>query len=289
MLIEKAFKIFTESTLKEPLNKSKKNHDLCIEVYSKAQLIDLSAIYTSIDGIADNRLNVDLYEAPDKFTAIGELPDDCEEINLPFDTCFFKLYGACSKYADPSYLFIREYAPLEYTGALLVQIPTTDNIIKSVFYIAENKVNFILNKGIFPDNLTESVVETLAVKIVRTLFVINKLSPKNHNIYKVAPQKTEYLRKKATKEVIKVQRPVYIYLNKNEKQNIVNPTKNYDSERIERNFGWLVRGHWRKLDNPHKRGKDSQGNYVVEGFTWVKPHICGNPEFVENKLYIAMK
>lgn len=288
MLVEEAFKIFMENTLKEPINKSKKNHDLCVEVYAKTQLIDLSAVYLCNEGIEANPLTMNIYEAPDKFTTTTELSGDCKEVNLPFEACFFKLYGASSEAKDPSYLFIREYAPQEYTGALLVDIPDK-GILKSVFYISEDKLSFILLKGVFPENNTEYALKTLGSKITRALIVINKLSPKNHNIYKVAPVKTEYLRKKITKEVIKVQRPVYIYLNKNEKENKVNPTKNYRPERIERNFGWLVRGHWRKLDNPHKRGKDSQGNYVVEGFTWVKPHICGNPEFVDNKTYIVMK
>lgn len=287
MLIEEAFKIFTENTLKEPINKGKKNHDLCIEVYSKAQLIDLSAVYLCNEDIADSPISMDIYEAPDKFTSITKLSSICEYVNLPFEVCFFKLYDTTSGFEDPSYLFIREFAPQKYTGALLVEAPNKD-ILKSIFYISEDKLNFILTKGIFSEKHTEYVLKTLGSKITRALMVINRLSPKNHNIYKVAPEKTEYLRKKVTKEVIKVQRPVYIYLNKDDKENKVNPTKNYKPERIERNFGWLVRGHWRRLDNPHKRGKDSQGNYVVEGFTWVKPHICGNPEFVDNRTYVVM-
>lgn len=32
-------------------------------------------------------------------------------------------------------------------------------------------------------------------------------------------------------------------------------------------------GHWRKLHNPDHLGKNREGEYLVEGFTWVIPHI----------------
>lgn len=35
---------------------------------------------------------------------------------------------------------------------------------------------------------------------------------------------------------------------------------------------WFVRGHWRKTDT---LGKDREGNYSVEGFTWVTEHVKG--------------
>ena len=47
MLIEEAFKRFTNGVLSE--TKIKKEYDLCIDVYSKTQLIDLSALQNSPD------------------------------------------------------------------------------------------------------------------------------------------------------------------------------------------------------------------------------------------------
>lgn len=37
-----------------------------------------------------------------------------------------------------------------------------------------------------------------------------------------------------------------------------------------------VRGHWRTLQNPLSLGKDRADEYVVPGFTWVRPYIKGD-------------
>lgn len=44
------------------------------------------------------------------------------------------------------------------------------------------------------------------------------------------------------------------------------------SNTIDWSHRWFVRGHWRVTEG---LGKDREGNYCVEGFTWVKEHVKG--------------
>lgn len=286
MLVEKAFKLFTENTLKEPINKNKKNYDYCIDTYAKAQLIDITSVYYSA-GACDNS-TAKVYENMNEYIVRADLPDVCKELTLPFEVCFFKLYDNNRLGNDKSaYFFIKDYAPMTYTGALMIEL-SDGSIFKIIFIVSENKVEYVLKKDILLRVNIEDVLKSFAGKIIRTLTVINKLSPKVHNIYKVAPEHTEYLRKKLTRETIKVRRPIYIYINQKEKENTINPTKQYNAERVTRELSWIVRGHWRRLDSPSKRGKNANGEYVVEGYTWVVPHVCGNKDILpERRLYIT--
>ncbi len=43
-------------------------------------------------------------------------------------------------------------------------------------------------------------------------------------------------------------------------------------------YRFTVRGHWRKLENDDKVGKDREGNYTVQGFTWITDFIKGEKE-----------
>ena len=43
-------------------------------------------------------------------------------------------------------------------------------------------------------------------------------------------------------------------------------------------FSWEVMGHWRKLENESSLGKNRNGEYIVEGYTWVIPHVKGQGE-----------
>lgn len=43
-------------------------------------------------------------------------------------------------------------------------------------------------------------------------------------------------------------------------------------------FAYEVMGHWRRLNNPNTLGKNRQGEYCVEGRTWVRDFIKGSGE-----------
>ena len=43
-------------------------------------------------------------------------------------------------------------------------------------------------------------------------------------------------------------------------------------------YRFTVRGHWRKLESDDRVGKDREGNYTVQGFTWITDFIKGEKE-----------
>lgn len=49
----------------------------------------------------------------------------------------------------------------------------------------------------------------------------------------------------------------------------------------------LVRGHWRKLHDGQKHGKDRHGYPIFNGYTWVIPHKRGKGDLPETTIYVA--
>lgn len=292
MLIEEAFKRFTNGVLSE--TKIKKEYDLCIDVYSKTQLIDLSALQNSPDILQYMKaINADGVNKISTHSAILYI-NNTSPINLPFESCFFKLVDNVGKDEEPIkevYITLREYAPMINTGALIMDFGY--QILQMPFHIKyENltgkmevvfKISFLYTMA---NQSADWYLSHLSDPIKRLISALQVLNSKSHTIYKVSGDKVEYLRKKLVHQTIKVQRPIYIYLAKETEIKRIYPK--YSNRTIERLSSWLVRGHWRRLDNPKKRGKDAQGKYVVEGFTWVVPHVCGDRDEISNRTYIAV-
>lgn len=292
MLIEETFKEFCKATLSEPMNKSKQNHDICIEAYAKTQLIDLSAIFPNTYG--DNNYKAIVGEDTDGNIMLEANLD--LNIVLPFDTCFLRLYtDEVESLEKEAHIFIREYRPGIYTGCIMTGMGSY--IWKNTFQIYQDLVGCVIQLRLTYDEkhygkdkeVINHLFQFLMNKISRTLMTLEKLSPKTHDTYITKPCKAVYYTKKTTKQTFKVERPVYIYVDKKPTVKGKATLDTYKSMGVERSSSWFVRGHWRKLDAPNKRGKNAQGEYVIEGFTWVLPHKCGNKDILpENKTYIAL-
>lgn len=131
---------------------------------------------------------------------------------------------------------ICELRPKEYVGYSLEEIGDTFG----VFYLSPAKAATLAH--VFCKTIPQS---KMGREIVRTSV---KISSGNHK------------RNHRIREVIHIM-PRTVFK--------INPPK-------ERNIDWShrfeVRGHWRKIETV---GKDREGNYCVEGFTWVKHHARG--------------
>lgn len=296
MIIEDVFKLFCKANLAEAKNKS--DYDLCIDVYAQTQLVDISAFFKDASDFIVSELIYSASEIECTATSLSVFGDLFGlEICLPFDCNFMTIFQADNPktYVQSCYLFIREYAPMIYTGSMLFEFIDKDVLLKPIFQIfmeADSvKYNITLN-GVGTNYRTEHELTLLGKHLIgwlyRSIQGVNNISVKTHDRYVVAPKHFEYYRKKSEKKTIKVQRPIYIYANKNTTP--VLTKKELQGRKIERQNSWQVRGHWRRLDDPKKRGKNAQGEYIVEGFTWVKPHVCGNINMVPDKrTYIAIK
>ena len=294
MLIENAFKEFTIEVLKE--TKNKKDYDYCIDTYSTTQLVDISGV-TDLAELASltDKYKPEFVKDKDNNRMISIALPKSQTIMLPFDECFIKVFQRSDN--DTSnirsvFVFIHEIFNLIYSGTIITYA-TTGHILKIPFHITPNLKGLILTLDFscLRNDLSDDVMQKTISNLLRSIIIMNatlaRLNSKNQYIYKVNPTKPEYLRKKLSKKSIKVERPIYIYLDKN--NNISRTHSSYSDRTVTRLSSWIVRGHWRRLDNPKKRGKDSNGNYIVEGFTWVVPHTVGNSHEIKNKTYIAIQ
>lgn len=261
MIIEDCFKEFHSYILQDPLNKKKENLNITKEIHAKAQLVDIS--------------NLSFSNVKDKLTI--------KNICLPFEITFLKLSESVCNIDDIQghfqiCVFIREYSNALYSGTLaLLENSFMFNIPFCLFY-AEDGWNINLQ-----NNQQYSKQQNLFHKklIMEALYRLEKISNKKHDLYVTKDCKTMTFRNRALKQKFKVNKPVYIYT---EKSKDIKYISEYKNRKLEKQISWNVRGHWRKIDSK-KRGKNPQGEYIVEGFTWVKPHVCGNSDV--KKVYIV--
>lgn len=100
--------------------------------------------------------------------------------------------------------------------------------------------------------------------------MLNKINSGSYSLGHVGFSK---LKNKTTGHKTEVNKIIYV-VPKKEKQNYRGP----NNQKIDWSHKWEVRGHWRKTTTI---GKDREGNYVINGFTWVKQHEKGKGELVK--------
>ena len=257
MIIEDCFKEFHSYILQDPINKKKENLEMTKKVHMEAQLVDISNL---------DKVNI-------------ENKSSIKNICLPFEVTFLKL----SQINDTRNLcvFIREYSNACYTGTLIfIEKGFILNFPFNIFYNEDGWNVKVLNENEYECGGFD--VNRFKVFIIEALYRLEKISNKKHDLYVTKDCKTMTFRNRALKQKFKVNKPVYIYT---EKSKDIKYISEYKNRKLEKQISWNVRGHWRKIDSK-KRGKNPQGEYIVEGFTWVKPHVCGNSDI--KKVYIAV-
>ena len=278
--IDEVFKLFRNSVIADARKNIKKGNlnkneiKNIIATHDATQLIDIRSLYFQE---AVNSLDT-------HFTLISnidELPEDnnlisCEKIDmicLPFNNNFIQFNSI-------NYCFIREYGDNVYTGTLLYS-NNRGEIIGTPFCIKPEYGEYVIKFK--NDTLNKDMKECTSI-ITYMLHMLSKLSLKLHFIYTTDLEKSSRVNTPNDK---KGKKPIYIYVSKNQTKVIKYYEKTYKN--LKQLKTWLVRGHWRKLQDPTKIGKNPQGNYVVEGFTWVKPSQKGNKNLqVEQNTYVTI-
>ena len=82
-------------------------------------------------------------------------------------------------------------------------------------------------------------------------------------------------------------KPIHIVYFETKKQFILKHPQ-YEAKILrEPKLAHLVRGHWRKLHDGQKHGKDRHGYPIFNGYTWVIPHKRGKGDLPETTIYVA--
>lgn len=256
MLIEKNYSIFANFLNKMWIHKQYLFLKEFIDL-DRTPLVDMSNITTVAD--ADFLLE----------------PFNCNfnEIELPFEDAYYKLNSDLDLF-----MYFKRYV---YKGELSYI---------AIIEIYPGKFVLLSDLSCFPINFDDYGEEL--EKVCRAcLFIFLKgcqvLTPQKTFLYKTNPIKIRL--QKTNKKHYNIEKPIYIFCDEKTTSKIIsNYAKTYGP--LERSISWYVRGHWRKLDNRYKRGKNAQGEYVIEGYTWVKPCIKGNRDMKpREKTYIALK
>lgn len=281
-LTSELFKEFTESVLLEHKN-NKKMHDECIDIYSKTQFFDLSnADLNKVNEEAKNHEpKLDLLQNDDL-----QLIYDNLSLNLPFESVFIK-----TQFAN---LFMREFNQVTLTGCYIREIkdgyiykqPFTITYLFNQMIVNFNTYNLIcsLNKIYSNEQEQKKTYEYFLKFMVWDIYTISKifekLNKKTILIDEPIQNKPKYYRyKDKAKGTLKVNtRPIYIVLDEEKINKKCDYNKIHKQGILKRDFSFPVIGHWRRLSDNRHFGKDRQGNYNVQGYTWVKSFIKGNKD-----------
>lgn len=279
-LTSELFKEFTESVLLEHKN-NKKMYDECIDIYSKTQFFDLSNVNLEaiIEKLNDNEQKCELLDKSKTQITYNNLT-----MNLPFESLFIK-----NNFFN---IFIREFNQTTITGCYIRSIK--DNYIyKQPFTITylfnQMIINFDTNNllsnihQIFKEKTHGVYIDFLICMkhdIYAIIKVFEKLNKKTILIDEPMQNKATYYRyKDKSKGSLKVNtRPIYIVLDADKKAKKIKYDNISRQGILRRDFSFPVIGHWRKLTDNRHLGKDRQGNYNIQGYTWVNAFIKGNKE-----------
>ena len=193
--------------------------------------------------------------------------------NLPFSNQFIKIN-------DDFAFFLKEHNPEVITASIFLNYGKIVGALPITLYIPESTI--IIEEKLVNETekyLGKEFLENIIQMITNILDALKILSKYAILVDKNEKMKPEYYTfKDKSKKTIKVtNRPIYYVLDKKDYEK-----KNYEIKaigKLEYSHAFKVRGHWRRIDEK-SIGKDRNGDYKVEGFTWVTDYIKGDGELV---------
>ena len=252
--------LFKDYSQRVKVDAKKKDLDYINETFANTELFDFSKLKKN-----ENHYNImrvkNRWLFPYEFNS------------LPFSSQFIKIN-------DEFCLFIKEYNPETIVGTVFMHYKQVIGLIPFTYYVPRNLLiieeNLIKEtEKLFGKELLENVVQMIA-NIFDALKMLAKYAILVDKNEKMKPE--YYTFKDKSKKTIKVtNRPIYYVLDKKDYEK-----KNYEIKaigKLEYSHAFKVRGHWRRIDEK-SIGKDRNGDYKIEGFTWVTDYIKGDGELV---------
>ena len=197
-----------------------------------------------------------------------------ESIELPFEEAFYKVTGSTEDDLDNMFIYIKEVSPEFYQAISLVHNADCPILLT----IQMHGTEFIIQckcPSLLPITIDNEVSETTthllytaANSLLNCLSKLNRLNHKS-NVYRYKGE-TPKRKYKMNGKKVHLKKTVYVYLD-SEKETPLE----YTNSKLKREISWIVRGHWRRI-NPDSLGKNAKDERVVQGFTWIRPHMCGD-------------
>lgn len=195
--------------------------------------------------------------------SFGDIEPERLEYPLPFKTCYFetndKDLSLCSVGTSPEAvkeyelhaILITENAPASYSGLL---------------YLSQENVPYVTEFKLGSDVIENGATFSAAFLVDRICRYIHSCNMGSERVFRRVTQKTVTQGKcsHVLESVIRLRPKISSHF----------PEPAFSRE-IDWSMRWWVRGHWRKLPAPEVPGKDRNGEYSVNGFTWVTEHLRG--------------
>jgi len=195
---------------------------------------------------------------------IGQIENAIEEseinpnevLDLPFENIFMEFNLEHSQINNIGF-GITERSPGQYTVWRIVK---DDNEVSITWYNHDNLSS-------------EEDIKYYHRYILAVKEMLKSLNRKNTYLAKEKTGRSKAMRKGKKKTYIEIKPLTYVL-----------PKKIYEERptSLGTNIDWShkfeVRGHWRKINTI---GKNRNGEYCIQGFTWIKEHIRGEGELIK--------
>lgn len=130
------------------------------------------------------------------------------------------------------------------------------------------------------DKICELLFKYTKSSIIVAIFKIQKIFNKLSvcDVLTDKFPKPEYYKRKQAPTIKINNRPIYYVMQKGTSNNTKSKIQSFC--KLEYTHAFRVRGHWRRVPN-NGIGKDRDGNYHIQGYTWVIDYIKGQGELVD--------
>lgn len=251
-----------------------------LKFLEEAQLFDFSGLKNELITISDMK-----FEDLDDSLSV-ELPASYFPSGLPFSSNFVLTEDSKKHYKS---VLVEEWQPDLLAGGVFIDgvmiafslfledaAPLTKHtctISYNVPHFSFFRRNADLKK--FAEDLTRDILFVFSVFEKLTEYYFAQVVDGGSKPFYIKPSKTAKAHQVAGK-------PIFIFLSQKKyktQRELDDVASRYPRYKIMHSFP--VRGHWRRLQDPRKCGKDRQGNYNQLGFTWVKECIKGAGELIK--------
>ena len=263
--IQDSFKQFCKERHAEDKGR---NYDMLQEIYANTEFFDTTLLEVPKIEYYLNKYNSKTYLA--EFSL--------ENFALPFQNSFIMI-------EEHTFIFLREYAPDTLTGTMWVnEFMDKGNSLNIPFTIKiKEGMGIIMSDFYVPllKNKIESIIQHVFAMVIGVFYVLNNLSKKTIVVDKPSnPNHCEYYRRKR-KPTLKIpKKPIYYILGDKSEDTSAKYQRIKATGTLEYSYCFRVRGHWRRI-NEKRYGKDRNGNYNVQGFTWVTEYTKGEGELAQ--------
>lgn len=229
--------------------------------YSKNSFLDQNKVSSMKRLELIKKANIFVLEKDIKIISSQEEADSIKNreipISLPFKTCFFEMQGRSALMSEERET--KNGKEIIHMICALIHEESPNNFYADVLIQSSNDGFYFHTYGKSDQNLMLNLIGCLDLILRKSRIGTENINER----IKIRNNKSK------EKEFIKIKNIIRVSSKNISKESYSKPII---GQSVDWSHRWEVGGHWRRIKSI---GKNREGNYDVDGFTWVVPHVKG--------------